>query len=414
MRNFRALLTLVLTVAATSFAFAREVTFEKRVLTSEYWCDGVNAADIDRDGHLDVIAGPFWYAGPSFKERHAFYEPVPQPIEVSPSNSMFSFPYDLNGDGWTDILVLGRVLFHQAFWYENPGKAGLATADARWKKHFVAPRVFGESPTFEDADGDGKPELLALSGTVVEDKFKQWGWYAPDWSDPTKPWRFVPITEKADFTHYYHGQGFGDIDGDGRKDLVVTDGWWSPPPKGAPAGTLWTPHPFKFGTGRGGAQTLVFDINGDGKNDVVNALDSHGWGLSWFEQTRDAQGTISFTEHRMMGTEAEEKTFGVAFGDPHALAAADIDGDGQLDVIAGQRRRESDVKAKPGEARKPLNYWFGFPRDGKGGATSTPHLIDNASGLGVQITVTDVNKDGVPDVLTASKLGVFVFLTQRK
>lgn len=414
MQTFRVPTLLALSIAVASLSFGREVTFEKRVLTSEYWCDGINAADIDRDGHLDVIAGPYWYAGPEFKVRHTFYEPVPQPLEVSPSNSMFSFPYDLNGDGWTDILVLGRVLFHQAFWYENPGKAGLAAPNARWKKHFVAQRVFGESPTFEDADGDGKPELLALSGAVVEDKLKQWGWYAPDWSDPTKPWRFVAITEKADLTHYYHGQGFGDIDGDGRKDLVTTDGWWSPPPKGAPAGTLWTPHPVKFGTGRGGAQILVFDINGDGKNDVINALDSHAWGLSWFAQVRDASGAISFTEHRMMGTEAEEKIFGVAFADPHALAAADLDGDGQLDLVAGQRRRETDVKAKPGEARKPLNYWFKFVRDGQGGAKSVPHQIDNASGLGVQIAAVDVNKDGVPDVLTASKLGVFVFLTKRK
>ena len=41
-----------------------------------------------------------------------------------------------------------------------------------------------------------------------------------------------------------------------------------------------------------------------------------------------------------------------------------------------------------------------------------PHLIDNRSGVGVQLTVKDVNNDLRPDVLTASKLGTFVFLNR--
>src|SRR5262245_48945099 len=101
---------------AASSGKSRELAFEKLTLTGEYWRDGVNAADINGDGKMDVIAGPFWYEGPTFKTAHAFYEPVPQPVEEKPTNSMFSFPYDFNGDGAMDILVLGRVLFHEAFW----------------------------------------------------------------------------------------------------------------------------------------------------------------------------------------------------------------------------------------------------------------------------------------------------------
>ena len=217
--------------AVTAAATPREISFQKQALTDQYWCDGINAADINRDGKPDVIAGPFWYAGPDFKTPHAFYEPVPQPVEEKPTNSMFSFPYDFNGDGWTDILVLGRVLFHEAFWYENPGKADVAKPDGRWKKHLVSMRVFGESPLFEDVNGDGKPEIVSISGQTANDKIKQWGWYAPDWAEPTKPWKFFPITEKADFNHYYHGEGIGDINGDGRADLVLNEGWWEQPPK---------------------------------------------------------------------------------------------------------------------------------------------------------------------------------------
>lgn len=392
----------------------RAVAFEKITLTNEYWCDGINAADFDGDGKLDVVAGPFWYRGPDFKTRHAFYEPVPQPLEEKPTNSMFSFPHDFNGDGRTDILVLGRVLFHEAYWYENPGAGAARQPDARWKKHLVSKRVFGESPLFEDVDGDGRPGIVSISGETANDKIKQWGWYAPDWAEPTKPWRFTPITEKAEFNHYYHGEGIGDIDGDGRADLVLNEGWWQQPPKGAPAGTLWKKHAFVFSQDRGGAQMLVYDVNGDGLNDVVTAKNAHGWGLSWFQQVR-ATGGISFVEHRMMGNREEESQFGVAFSQPHALATADLDGDGLLDVVTGKRRWAHGPKGDVEPMGTPVNYAFILRRDASapGGAKFSPRLIDDNSALGTQVVALDVNGDQVPDVLTASKLGAFVFLTKR-
>lgn len=394
----------------------REIAFEKQVLTSQYWCDGINAADINRDGHVDIVAGPFWYEGPAFKVAHAFYDPVPQPLEASPTNSMFTFPYDFDGDGWIDILVLGRVLFHEARWYRNPGAAGLRNPDLRWERHLVATRVFGESPLFVDVDGDGKPELVSISGQTANDKIKQWGWYAPNWAEPTKPWAFVAITEPGNFNHYYHGEGIGDINGDGRADLVLNEGWWEQPPKGSPPGTLWKKHPFLFSTDRGGAQILVYDVNGDGRNDVVTAMNAHGWGLSWFEQVRDASGAIRFEPHRIMGTREEEAKFGVAFSQPHALDLADLDGDGLPDVITGKRRWAHGPTGDVEPMATPVNYAFLLRRDpaAPGGARFLPKLIDDASGLGTQVTAVDVNGDGVPDVLAASKLGSFVFLTKRK
>ena len=146
---------------------------------------------------------------------------------------------------------------------------------------------------------------------------------------------------------------------------MLNEGWWEQPPKSAPPGTLWKKHAFTFSSDKGGAQILVYDVDGDGLNDVVTAMNAHGWGLSWFRQTRGADGAISFVEHRIMGTREEEKQFGVAFSQPHALALADLDGDGLLDIITGKRRWAHGPKGDIEPMATPVNYWFQLQRDGK-------------------------------------------------
>src|SRR5262249_36110050 len=159
----------------------------------------------------------------------------------------------------------------------------------------------------------------------------------------------------------------------------------------------WTLHPFRFGA-RGGAQMFAYDVDGDGDNDVITSLDAHGWGLAWFEQVRDGDA-ITFKRHTVMGDRSEEKTYGVAFSQPHAL-----DGDGLKDVVVGKRRWAHGPTGDVEPNAEPVLYWFRLVREG-GRARFVPHRIDNQSGVGVQITVTDVDGDKRPDVLTASKLG---------
>lgn len=376
---------------------AAPADFQKLVLTDKYYCDGITAGDINRDGKIDVIAGPFWYEGPNFNTAHEFYPAIEFPKPPSPTDSMFSYVHDFNGDGWSDILVLGRVHLHSAFWYENPRNSSVL-----WKKHFVFQRINGESPPFSDVNADGEPELVAHWE-------KRWGLIQRNPADSTQPWSFRPITAKGNWEQFYHGTGIGDLNGDGRLDLLLNEGWYEQSENRVDA---WIRHEFKFGN-KGGAQMFTYDVNGDGRNDVITSLDAHGWGLAWFEQlTQD--GNMTFKKHVMMGDRTEEPKYGVAFSQPHALALADLNKDGLADIVVGKRfwahGPAGDVE--PNEAA--VLYWFELRRDGRGNTNYIPQLIDEKSGVGVQITVRDINADGRPDILTASKFGAFVFLNQIK
>jgi hypothetical protein len=369
--------------------------FTRQVLTTEYECDGLNLGDFNRDGALDIVAGPSWYEGPAFRTRHEFYPRTPQDPVKGQSNSMYSYVYDFNRDGWDDILVLGRVHLHAASWYENPrGGPGL------WEKHFVFERVRGESPPFCDLDGDGRPELIGHWDG-------RWGTIAPDPADPARPWTFRPITEPSDYNQFYHGTGVGDINGDGRMDLILNEGWWEQPSPDADRAT-WIPHPFRFGE-RGGAQMFAEDVDGDGDNDVITALDAHGWGLAWFEHVREG-GRITFRKHLIMGDRSEEARHGVAFSQPHALDVKDVDGDGLKDIVVGKRRWAHGPSGDVESGAAPVLYWFQCVRAPDRGVTFRPHLIDDQTGVGVQVIARDVNADGTTDILTASKLGSCVFL----
>jgi len=370
------------------------VAFDRQALTTDYYCDGVNVGDFNRDGQTDIVAGPFWYEGPAFAEAHAFYPPQKLDPAASPSNSMFSFVHDFNGDGWDDVLVLGRVHKHSPYWYENPrNKSG------HWQRHYVFERVRGESPALVDLDGDGTPQLVCHWDG-------RWGWLEPRRREPEKPWRFQPIGERRDWEQFYHGTGVGDINGDGRLDLLINDGWYEQPKRPG----LWPFHENKFSEMRGGAQMFAYDVDGDGDSDVITAIDAHGWGLAWFEQVQEGD-EIAFREHRIMGDRGEVATFGVAFTQPHALELADIDGDGLKDIVVGKRRWAHGPTGDIEPSAAPVVYWFNLTRS-KDGVRYVPHQIDDNSGVGVQICTADVNGDDRTDVLTASKLGVFLFINR--
>ena len=379
---------------------AEEVSkhFRMQQLNDFFYSWGATVGDVTHDGIPDVIAGPFYYPGPAYTERHEYTAARSYSATSNFPEGMVYHAYDYTGDGWTDLLVVDS---RPVFLYVNP-----KGEQRRWERYNVIPNATSEIEVFRDIDGDGKPEVLFTGPGAVMCYAK------PDPADATKPWKVHTISEPG--LAAPHGMGVGDINGDGRMDIVNSRGWWEQPANGAGEG-LWKFHEAAFGTG--GAEMGVYDVNGDGLADVVTAIAAHGWGLAWFEQKRDAQGAISFVRHDIMGDLSTKNAGGVAFSEPHGLAFADMDGDGIPDMITGKRlysHLESHLDPDPdGPA---VLYWYRTVRNPKaeGGAEFVPELIHNRSGVGSQFVVTDLNGDGAPDIVISDVKGTFIFWNQMR
>ena len=103
-----------------------------------------------------------------------------------------------------------------------------------WPKNRVAAKIGNESPEMTDLTGDGKMELVAMQGG-------RFGFFTPDSKDPTKPWTFHPISPERTKSPYYHGLGFGDLNGDGKTDILEKEGWYESPRRPAQTGQLEFP-----------------------------------------------------------------------------------------------------------------------------------------------------------------------------
>lgn len=397
-------------------------TFRKQQLTDEFWSEGAYIGDFNHDGRMDVESGPFWYAGPAFTARSEFYPATTTydrnlgdgKKEKTPgfpgarsgingySDNFLSYVHDFNADGWDDILVYGFP-GKEAFWYENPkGAAG------PWPRHVTLASVDNESPAWGDLTGDGKPEIICMSGGFV-------GYGTGDWTKPTEPWTFHKISPKGPYQRYTHGLGFGDVNGDGRPDILEKDGWWEQPAKldGDPE---WKQHKVQFApTGPGCAQTFAYDVDGDGLSDVITCLNPHGYGLAWWQQKKERapDGEIVFEQHIVLppkiGTNAPPlNKYGVRFSQLHGLDLVDIDGDGLKDIVTGKRFWAHGPKGDEEPDAPAVVYWFQLVRHADKTVDFIPHLIDSDSGIGTQVLAADVTGDKLPDIIVGNKKGTFV------
>ena len=382
--------------------------FRMQRLDDFYYAWGAGAGDFNRDGTLDVVSGPFYYLGPDYTTRRELYVAPAQSPTANFAPTWTDYAFDFTGDGWTDVLA-GES--RPMTLYVNP-----KGDNRRWVGHKVLPQITGEFNAMQDLDGDGTPEILFVTGgsggaggTISYAKLHP--------TDPIQPWPVVPISEPG--LAHGHGLGTGDLNGDGRIDVVQAAGWWEQPARGTPG--PWPYHPVAFGRwgraeGAGGALMAVYDVNGDKLNDVVTGLNAHGFGLAWFEQKRAAGGAISFVRHMILDDFSTKNAGDVTLSEMHAAAVADVDGDGIPDFITGKRvfsHQESYVDPDPHGL--PALYWFRTVRNPKapGGAEFVPELIHNRSGVGAQFTAVDLNKDGRVDIITATNRGTFIFFGTR-
>jgi len=349
------------------------VRFRKLQLDAKFRSEGVTVTDLDRDGDLDIVAGNVYYAGPDWK-MHALLD-HPRAFAIKGySDAFLCFADDINGDGATDLIEVGFP-GQQTRWLANPRGSGTT-----WREHLAIQHTGNESPTYLDVDGDGQRELVFLDGQQCAT--------ARPGKDPTQLWPIRHIASPGD-PRPGHGLGVGDLNSDGRRDILIPDGWWEAPPQ--PGNLPW---PFHEATFFGGTQLCVWDFDGDGDANVLGTS-PHGYGIAWTEQTSAGW---------------EVHPIDASISQTHAVCLADLNRDGRMDFITGKRFWAHNGH-DPGSYEPVVLCWYEL-RLRHGRPAWVKHVIDRASGVGLHFQVLDVNGDHLLDIVTSNKMGVFLFQQQ--
>lgn len=368
-------------LAIACCSVSAETTFEVKLLAVDP-NEACEIADYNNDGILDVSAGRNWYAGPDYVSR-----PVRAIAEfgkdLQENNGEHAF--DVDGDGWLD-LVAGSFITREVYWYKNPGKQGLEFGKL-WVQHKLETTASHNEITYlRDIDGDNVPEYIANSWNK---------------KNPQLAWKFMlggqnKLLQKIMIGKANgHGIGFGDVNGDGREDILFQDGWYERP-AGDAMTRPWTLHS-DWNYRHASCPMIVTDLNHDGRNDVIWG-DGHNYGLYWMEQLPPAKGKTQWKQHLI------DKSWSQA----HALAWADIDGDGNKDLITGKRVRAHGGR-DPGASEKPSIFYYTWD---KTTLKFTRHLIAEGVGTGLFVRTGDLDKNGKLDVVVSGKSGTYLLFNK--
>lgn len=360
--------------------------FKKTTITRDFISEGVAVGDLNKDGKMDIVAGYYWFEAPNWIKHEMApsrtFDPRKEYCE-----SFLNLGMDVNLDGWDDVIIIDYP-GKPAFWFENPkNKAGV------WNKHIIADSmgIANESPGFIDIDGDGRLDILC--GDVTK---KQIVWLQAPLKKGQTEWKRFALSKEnvAGTERFSHGIGFGDVNMDGIKDVVIKDGWFEGK-KDLKSGD-WEFHQANLGEPCSHMQ--IFDVNGDGKNDVVTAS-AHALGV-WFHEQTPLWGKPEFTTTVMSKTTAQT----------HSSIMADLNGDGKKEYITGKRFLAHNGR-DAGDGDTPILMYFEFTKEKP---YWKEHVIDNDSGAGLNIAVQDMNKDKKLDIIIANKNGVFLFENMMK
>ena len=352
------------------------VRFKKRLIDSITY-EAAAVFDVNNDGILDIVCGGYWYKGPEFREKYKICDVQ----QVGDYYDDFSdYGMDVNGDGRLDI-VTGGWWGETLRWRENPGNEG------EWKVHDIDKCGSIETIRFIDIDNCGIPEVFP--------------------NTPGKPQAFYKLITDTEgkgtgrFEKYTigtepsgHGMGFGDINGDGRVDVILSRGWLEQPED--PFETPWRFHP-EFDLGVASIPILSYDITGNGHCDLIVGQ-AHNYGLAWWEQKINSGGARRWEKHEIDNQVSQY----------HDMWLKDIDGDGEPELITG-KRYWAHCGRDPGESDPLGIYYFKI-----NGGRFEKYIIDygppgEGSGCGIYFWVEDLNGDGRPDIVAPGKDGLYLF-----
>jgi len=350
--------------------------FVKKKIASESF-ESVGVFDVNNDSVPDLVSGSFWHEGPEYLNRHF----IGQSERFGEYYDDFAtIPLDLNGDGRLDFIT-GAWFRENLRWYENPGD------ENEWPEHIIAETGNVESLMAWDIDGDGIVEIVP---NTPNDPLKIYRLVRDENGKGTAKFRSYEVYGK-----HGHGLGFGDLNGDGRGDFIVHEGWLEAPEN--PFEEKWIFHQ-EFELGTASVPIIVTDVNKDGFSDFIVGQ-GHSYGLDWYEQERGGEkGSRSWKKHPI---DPDNSQF-------HTMEWTDLDGDGEAELITGKRYRAHNGK-DPGSNDPYGIYYYKWNGEGFTKQIISFDTFGETKGTGIYFEVVDLTNNGYKDIVVAGKDGLYIF-----